>query len=178
MKAKIDTVKKDLRSLGKMAVSEKGNVVAKSELAGVVVDNLEAELVGEWVESVSQHRWVDLGYIHDKNQNKGEKSVTFRPKVEKAGRYEVRISYSSGTNRATNVPISIRHAEGEMSVTLNEQKRPQHDNLTTTVGTFAFGAGEAVIRISNEGTDGHVIVDAFNFYPKALPLSLQTTRKP
>lgn len=176
IKAKLDAVKKDLRGLGKMDVADKGNAVAKAELAGIVADDVDAEKVGEWMNSVSQQRWVDLSYIHDKHENKGEKSVTFRPKVEKAGRYEVRISYSSGTNRATNVPISIRHAGGQASVTLDQKKRPEHDNLTSTVGTYAFDAAEAEIRISNEGTDGTVIVDAVQLLPAGAP-GLVTEKK-
>ncbi len=167
LKAKIDGVKRQLRKLGKMSVSEKGNSVLTSELGGIVVDDAEAELTGQWMKSTSQHRWVNDGYAHDLNAAKGEKSATFRPNVEKSGRYHVRVSYSQGTNRASNVPVTIRHAEGEEILTLNQKTRPPIDNLFAELGTFRFEAGNAgFVQFSNRGTDGHVIIDAVQLLPE------------
>ncbi|MFT5466898.1 MAG: hypothetical protein ACI8UO_001999 [Verrucomicrobiales bacterium] len=178
LKKVIDGVKAELRALGKMDVGAKGNSVAKADLAGIVLDDAEAELTGDWMKSTSQQRWVDAGYIHDKTELKGEKSVEFKPKVEKPGRYEVRIAYSSGTNRASNVPITIRHAEGETKVVLNQNQLPKFDNLTSSVGVFAFKAGEASIRITTEGTNGVVIADAVQLLPEGAPGLVADKDKP
>ena len=44
---------------------------------------------------------------------------------------------------------------------LFRSKPPTIDNLFISLGKFQFTANEdAVVEVSNEGTDGHVIIDA------------------
>ncbi len=163
----IAAVKKQLRALGQMNVSLKGNQVSQGELGGIVVDDVDAELVGEWKKSTSQHRWVDAGYAHDLNKEKGAKSATFRPNVDKAGRYHVRLGFSQGSNRASNTPVKIRHADGEIELKVDQRMRPPIDNLFLELGTFRFEAGtKGFIQISNRGTQGVVIIDAVQLLPE------------
>ncbi|MEM1293733.1 MAG: DUF1553 domain-containing protein [Verrucomicrobiota bacterium] len=167
LQGRIDDTKRQLRGLGQMDVSQKGNQVSKGELGGIVVDDEEAELVGKWMKSTSQHRWVDAGYAHDLNTGKGTKTATFRPNVDKAGHYQVRIAYSQGSNRPNNTPVTIHHADGEIELAVDQQKRPPFDNLFLELGTFRFEAGtEGFVRISNRGTNGHVIIDAVQLLPE------------
>ena len=48
----------------------------KSKLAGTVVDNTEARLVGKWKHSVHTPPFVGVSYIHDMKEKKGQKSAT------------------------------------------------------------------------------------------------------
>ncbi len=73
-----------------------------ADLPGIVIDDTQAELVGDWKASVFTN--VGDGYIHDDRQDRGRKSVTFRPEIPEDGEYEVRVSYASGGGRAKNVP--------------------------------------------------------------------------
>ena len=74
--------------------------------------------------------------------------------------------YSPNANRATNVPVAVRHAGGEKVVRLNQRQTPPIDGAWAPVGTFEFEAGKpAVVEVGNAGTDGHVIVDAVQFLP-------------
>ena len=50
-------------------------VLDKSKLPGIVVDNTEAKLVGEWKHSVHTPPFVGAGYIHDMKEKKGQKKV-------------------------------------------------------------------------------------------------------
>ena len=75
--------------------------IDRTKLVGVVIDNAQATLTGEWKRSTSVRPFVDAGYIHDDNTAKGERQVRFSAKLPKAGEYEVRISYSTGGSRAT-----------------------------------------------------------------------------
>ena len=67
-------------------------------------------------------------------------------------------------NRATNVPVSISHADGKAKATLNQRKTPKHDGVFTSVGTFTF-ASNATVTISNANTDGYVLIDAVQLVP-------------
>jgi hypothetical protein len=152
--------------------------VGRIDLPGITLDNRSAELVGEWMRSQSSPRWVGEEYIHDKSEKKTEKTATFRPMIPKAGRYEVRLSYSAGSNRPKATPVTITHAQGQTTVLVNQQKKPNHDTLFHTLGTFEFAKGQSTVRISNEGTKGAVIVDALQLLPEGFTLPESKRKEP
>jgi hypothetical protein len=134
-------------------------------LPGVVVDDQQAELTGNWETSASIGPYVQLGYRHDGNDGKGQKKARFEAKLA-AGRYAVRVYCAPSSNRATNVPVIIRHAEGQTELTLNQRNPGAEGVPYAELGVFAFGGDRpAVVEISNAGTDGHVILDAVQFMP-------------
>ncbi|MCA9083444.1 MAG: DUF1553 domain-containing protein [Planctomycetaceae bacterium] len=134
---------------------------SKSLSSGYVIDDVAAELTGYWKKSSLTPPFVGAGYIHDDLQDKGRKSVCFRWTPPRSANYEVRISYVHGSNRASNVPITIEHADGQVQAFLDETKPPTLDGMFTPLGRFPFKAGQsAVVTINTEGTKGYVIVDA------------------
>ncbi len=140
-------------------------VADPATLPGNVVDETAATLVGAWHYSTHTPPYVGLGYLHDQNAGKGEKSVTFTPDLPRAGRYEVRLAHCYNIRRATNAPVTLRHADGETKLRVNQQEEPPHGRLWRTLGTFRFAAGtNGWVRLSNEGTGGkYVIADAVQF---------------
>jgi cytochrome c553 len=138
-----------------------------ADLTGVVVDDAEATLVGDWLFSTYEKGYVGKGYLHDKNEGKGEKSATFVPYLPRAGRYEVRLWFTPGTNRATNVPVRVDHLDGQTPVKVNQREAGPIDGWSIALGRFRFAEGsDAVVTVSTEGTDGHVIIDAVQFVPE------------
>ena len=71
---------------------------------------------------------------------------------------ELRIHWPAQENRATNVPITITHSEGETKYTLN-QRVPGKLGGWASLGTFAFDKQSSVV-IGTKETDGHVLIDA------------------
>jgi len=131
-----------------------------AELPGVVVDDDQAQLGGKWVVGTAGPA-VDGAYRHDGNDGKGGKVARYRAAVPADGRYEVRFSYAPFPNRATNVPVTIEHADGVATVRVNERRKPMIDGLFASLGTYRFVAGKAaVVTIGTEGTDGYVAIDA------------------
>ena len=126
---------------------------------------MDAKLKGQWRYSTHTPPYVGVGYLHDQKKAKGECSVTWTPDFPASGIYEVRISHCYNIRRSTNTPITIRHADGEFRVRINQQDVPEHQKLFRTIGRFRFEKGKSgLIRISNEGTDGkYVIADAVQF---------------
>lgn len=140
--------------------------VDSSRLEGVVVDDAEAEFAGNWPTATTLGKWVGAGYRHDEKADPGKKSAVFRAQLKKAGRYEVRMAYSSSGNRASKVQVGVRHAEGETQAQVNQRQPPPIDGLFTSLGTFSFEENlPAVVTISNAAADGYVIVDAIQFVP-------------
>jgi hypothetical protein len=142
-----------------------GRQLDPARLGGIVVDDTQARLAGDWVESRSGSPYVGSGYIHDGNEDKGGKSVRFVPKLPAAGRYEVRLIYAGLDNRASNVPVVIHSADGEKTVTVNQKKRLANDQ-PLSLGAFRFDSGtNGWVEIRTEDTNGHVIADAVQFAP-------------
>jgi len=139
--------------------------ITLASLSGIVVDDRQAELTGEWLASGAVGEYVQFGYRHDGNEEKGTKQAVFRPTLPETGRYEVRVAYSPNPNRATNVPVTIVAADGTTNITLDQREPPQ-DGPFVSLGEHRFAAGDqGSVVISNEGTDGHVVVDAVQFLP-------------
>jgi hypothetical protein len=137
-----------------------------AKLPGIVIDDRQAEVRGQWDSSRSVPGFVGHAYRHDGDQNKGQAGIRYKLRPKQAGKYELRVSYTANPNRAANVPVTVRTAEGEKHLTLDQRKPPEIDELWTSLGTYQLEAGETVIvTISNRGTRGHVIADAAQLLP-------------
>ena len=140
--------------------------IRRDTLMGLVIDNLEAQTTGQWVLSTSVPSFVESDYLHDGNQHKGELTAVFPLEVAEQGRYELRLSYSPHPNRARQVPILIRHAAGEQRVEVDQQQVPPLQGTWVSLGVFPLEPGQpARIVVSNEGTEGYVVVDAVQVVP-------------
>jgi hypothetical protein len=102
-------------------------------------------------------------------EGKGKKSATFTPNLPKAGQYEVRMSHNSNVRRANGVPVTIRHADGETVVKVNEGEHAPIEKLFRSLGTFRFDQGKkGFVTIGTNGTEGkYVIVDSVQFLPES-----------
>jgi len=137
---------------------------ASTPVGGVLVDSAQARRVGDWMLSQSQKPFFGDGYLHDRDAGKGEKTLTFQPELPAPGRYEVRLAYTAGANRADRVPITVFHADGETVAYVNQQQPPGVDGRFVALGIYRFEAsGFSHVLVSNEGTRGHVIADAVQF---------------
>ena len=170
LQKQLDTARAELKKLSPAlaATVKAGGTRDPSSLTGVVVDDSAAKSTGEWKSSTFHPSYVGTGYLHDDNRGKGEKSVEFNADLPSGGEYEVRLSYTPGDTRATSVPVLIRYAAGgEATVHVDQRKAPPIDGLFVSLGTFRFdaGSGAASVTVSNDGTKGHVIVDAVQFVP-------------
>ena len=140
------------------------NFTSIDSLKGIVIDESKATLKGPWTKSILG-LGIHQGYHHDGNGKDGNSVAEFSAGLPAAGEYEVQIAYSINSNRATNVPVKITHAGGDAEVKVNQRKSPKIGGLFTSVGTYRFEkAGK--VTISNQGTDGFVIIDAVRWLKK------------
>ncbi len=142
-------------------------LITSDKLPGIVIDDQEAKIVGAWTSSSSHPVFINTGYLHDVNEGKGMKSLTFTADLPKAGKYEVRFAFPFNGNRSATVPVTISHAGGEKTVTVNQRQDKGDETGFISLGEFEFKKGEAVVTVSNKGTkDGHVVADAVQFLAK------------
>ena len=135
-----------------------------SALKGIVVDDLQAHHSSAWKSSRAIHPFHELGYQHDGNSGNGRYWAQFKTALS-PGVHEVRMTYTANPNRATNVPVEIHHRFGIARIKVNQQETPAIDGFASSLGSYEFNESGMVV-IDNEGTDGHVIIDAVQWIKK------------
>lgn len=145
-----------------LAVAIAAPALAQSaDVRGILVDDIDAELTGNWMKSTSVRPFVGEGYIHDENTDKGNKSVRFVLKILADGDYEVLLAYTHGSNRDKKVPVEIHAADGAKTVHVDQSVPAALGNGFQPLGQFRFEKDKQVaIVISNRDTTQHVIADA------------------
>ena len=169
------------RNTARRLAQELPGGIDSKELDGIVLDNLQAEVVGNWKLSKYSTNFVDQNYLHDGNdrRGKGEKLVRFRPDIPRDGAYEIRLAYTARYDRASNVPVRVQAPNGSMrTVHLNQQVLPPFDKAFETLGIFMLEKGtNNTIEVLTEGTKGFVVVDAVQFLPQDVQLAASLMKK-
>ncbi|MEN8772466.1 MAG: DUF1553 domain-containing protein [Akkermansiaceae bacterium] len=168
----IQQTNSSLASLQKQ-ITELKNVIAKTppaitfdpnQLPGIIIDSTVAKLTGQWQSSTHTKPWIGKSYLHDQNTGKGEKKAIFTTALPTTKDYEVLIAYSGTSNRAKNVPVTIRHAKGETRIIIDQSKPAPIRGCFLSVGTFPFSKKQpASVTISTEETTAYVLADAVAF---------------
>ena len=60
------------------------------------------------------------------------------------------------------MPVDVRHKSGTSRVVINQKLPPEIDDGFCSLGCFDFDS-DGKVTIANQGTDGHVIIDAVQF---------------
>ncbi|MGL4594683.1 MAG: FAD-dependent oxidoreductase [Thermoguttaceae bacterium] len=145
-----------------------GSGIPLKEVEGIVIDESQAKLEGNWTHSTTTPGYIGDGYSHDGNENKGNCSATYEFQLEKAGVYEVRMAYTPLGNRASNVPVEIHTKNGIVKKIVNQRDKPTLPHSMISLGSAEFGK-TATIVVSNQDTDGHVIIDAISLVSRMKP---------
>jgi hypothetical protein len=154
------------------APGEPARGIHPHRLEGVVVDDSDDAVQRAGFEPTSAvvGPFVGAGYRHDNNTRKGQQWIRFPFHAPDAGRYELRLVYSAHENRATNVPVTITHADGVATRLINQRSAPPIHRMFVSLGVFRFDpASPGTVEIRNDGTDGFVIADAVQFLPVKEP---------
>jgi hypothetical protein len=145
---------------------KKRDVVDLKKLPGIIIDDADAKLTGNWKISRAAPSFIGEGYQHDQDARDGKATARFEAKLPAAGQYEVRFAYTPNNNRSSKAAIEIEHAQGRASATINERQEPPLDGNFISLGTFAFTADRpAIVTVSNRSSDGYVVIDAIQFIP-------------
>ncbi len=135
-------------------------------MKGIVVDNPAAILTGDWSTSHSIGGFVGDDYLHDGGAGKGTKTARFTPTLPRAGRYDLILHSTPGSNRCRAVPVRIESPTEKTTVTVDQRAKPPEGGYFLGRFTLPGGNGTSVI-IDTAGTTDHVIVDAVQFIPVA-----------
>jgi hypothetical protein len=139
-----------------------------AKLPGFVLDDSQASLSGVWNHSSNFKPHVGNGYQHDDKRADGKSVATFNFAVPVAGRYDLRMAYSAHSSRATCVPVEIRSGRHSARILVDQTLSMADGESFRTVGSVELSAeGETTLTVSNDDTDGFVILDALQLVKKA-----------
>lgn len=146
--------------------------IGTAEARDVTMDDFEADEFGRWEGTYppllpglalrSSDFFFGPGMHRDviRNGKKSAARLRFQPTLPRAGRYQVCLGVRPAHNLATNVPILIKSAEGNVRQTVDERKEVTPFAFVP-LGEFRFRAGDGgFVEITNGNTDCFVAVDS------------------
>ena len=94
------------------------------------------------------------------------RSACFPFQAPKDGLHEILVSYVASINRAGSVRYEMRDEKGLSKVVVDQRKKASTNELWHSLGSFVFVKGKKYdLKVSNEDTEGYVIVDAAHIIP-------------
>jgi len=135
--------------------------IDKNDLEGIVLDDEDAKLEGEWTEGRGLQGFIGNGYRY----HSGNGKATYRPKLPKAGKYEIRLSYGIHENRSDKVSIEVQTETDSVQHIINQQKRPDPKNAIISLGKFNLNPDNVKVVFSQAGKSGFVHIDTVQFIP-------------
>ncbi len=156
----------ELPELAELPQAVASSSIASKGLSGIVLDDSAAKLGGTWSRSSNFKPNIDGSYVHDEAKGDGSSTATFEFKVPKSGKYEVRMAYSAHPTRAKKVPVVITNGSSTFEITVDQTKSLPSGEAFRKIGTVTLDADHAgKIELSNQSTDGFVILDAIQLLP-------------
>jgi|UniRef100_UPI003784ED7F hypothetical protein len=155
----------DLPILADLPPEPKGamNIDPKT-LPGIVLDDKQADLKGEWSHSSGFKPHIGTGYLHDDKRADGQSIAIFRFKAPKPGQYDLRMAYSAHETRATKVPVTIESGGRKIEIKVDQTKPLPAGEAFRSIGTIELN-GDSTITVTNQETEGFVILDALQLLP-------------
>ncbi|QEG39357.1 FAD-dependent oxidoreductase [Roseimaritima ulvae] len=151
-------------------ISVSDSIAAKS-LPGIVLDDSQATLTGNWSRSTNFKPHVESGYVFSGENDPtakgdGQATATFRFKSAKSGRYQLLMAYSAHETRAKNVPVTVTSGSHRKEIIVDQTvPLPSGKHFRRIEAVDLDADTETVIQITNAETTGFVIIDALQLLP-------------
>lgn len=131
----------------------------------VIVDNPQATYSGNWTLSTSAPDQFGAYMQYTPTVTSSPSATaTYAPTIITPGKYDLSIWYSSGANRATEVPVTVLFDGGALTRTVNQTSGGGAWQLLATNLPLASGAaGFALIANHSAEPDRIVIADAMRW---------------
>jgi len=129
-------------------------LVYRGAPSDVIVDDPQASFVGTWTRTSATSGFYGTGYRYH-IAGSGSNTATWSFSVPASGTWEVYARWTDGSNRATNAPYTVNHAEGSTLVRVSQRV---NGGSWQSLGAYSF-SGSGSVRLS-DNADGVVIADA------------------
>ena len=157
-----------LPPVGKIARSSGPVSIDEKSLPGLILDDTQAELSGEWERSTNFKPHVGTGYLHDEQRSDGKSRAVFRFKAPDDGEFELRMAYSAHETRTTRLPVTLTDGTATQSIVVDQTAPLPAGEAFRPISRVRLRKGvEYTLTVTNQDTNGFVILDAFQLLPVA-----------
>jgi len=140
--------------------------LANNRLTGSIIHYTQGEhfkTTGSWKQSTATGMWGLFSYNYLVGTAAEPSEATYTLAIPEDGTYEIYLLYQPRPNQASNVPVTITHADGTAEVTWN-MRQGNHKGFAVQVGAWRFKQdGANTVTLSTAGTNGNVIADGLGF---------------
>jgi hypothetical protein len=137
-------------------------------LPGLIMDDAQAELSGDWERSTNFKPHLGTGYLHDKRRSDGKSRAVFRFKAPADGEFELRMAYSAHESRTTRLPVTLTDGTTTQAFVVDQTIALPSGEAFRPIGRVRLRQGaEHTLTVTNQDTRGFVILDAFQLLPVA-----------
>ncbi len=150
-----------------------GASIAAKSLPGIVLDDAQAALSGNWSRSTNFKPYIEGGYIFSGDANStaqgdGRATATFRFKVPSSGEYQLLMAYSPHATRARDVTVTVVSGSHKAELLVDQSQPLPSGQPFARVGAVQLESNvETVIEIHGGRSPGFVIVDALQLLSKS-----------
>lgn len=145
----------------------KSNPLADGSIPEVLVDNEDAEIVGDW--KTEKYGGYGPTYLTDGSKAATAKSVKFIPEILKSGAYHIYTYFPKVMNSSTKTHITIHDGEKATEKIINQSDlrvEGQTSGEWVSLGLYSLShEKKAYVEISNKNADGVIVADAVLFVP-------------
>ena len=154
------------KELGPEGKATNGIDLASNRLTGSVIhyeDKNHVTTRGKWTPKTVNGMWGLFRFDYLAGTAADPAEATYTLPIPEDGTYQISLLYPSGKDRASNVPVTIQHAEGKAELKWDMRKGSKH-GFSIEVGKYRFQKGKPnTVTLSTRGTDGIVIADSVAF---------------
>jgi hypothetical protein len=127
-------------------------------LQGLILDDRQADTVGQWTEGTGLKGYVGWGYRYASADSGA--SIRFEGQAPESGLFEVRLAHAPHENRGTRVPVKITTPQKSVTLQLNMQEAAP-ENGFSPLGQFLLAKGDTVsVTLGTDNAGGFVHADA------------------
>ncbi|PHR92763.1 MAG: NADH-dependent oxidoreductase [Blastopirellula sp.] len=132
--------------------------VNPAKLKGIIIDDRQAEKVGNWPEGQGLPGYIAYGYLYSSAK---DAEVRFPVKVKEAGKYEIRYAYGNHPNRGETVSVTVKTASNTKELKINMKEVPPIDKTFISLGIFELQPDQVGhVILSTNGAGGNAHADA------------------
>lgn len=147
-----------------------GDSIAINSLLGIVLDDSQATLTGDWSRSTTFKPYVFRGYVFsgsvDSEEEENTSTASFQCRVPRSGEYQLLMAYSPHPTRARNVHVTVENGTSRIEFEVDQTRPlPVGQSFASLGKVQLMNDKETTISIHCRGTTGFVILDALQLIP-------------
>jgi hypothetical protein len=170
-----------VKEVGPGGTATAGIVLESNKLTGSIIsytDTAHFKKTGDWKtdSAVGIVNLFEFKFLTGTVETPSK--AIFTLPITEDGNYRISLLYKPGKDRASNVPVSIRHAGGIDTITW-DMTRGSRFGFAVPVGTYRFAASDTnTVTLETDGANGKVVADSVAFVKVNEAIGVEAKARP